>query len=59
MITEEIESKMEKNYDGMWRCLHCDHMYKHVESKHIVTDGYSCQERIKLKDHMKISHNIV
>ena len=48
-----IESKMvkEETCDGgfLWRCIECGHSSKrrdnirtHIESKHIVSDGFNC-----------------
>jgi len=46
-----IEAKMWKNMSGLWQCLECDHtcqqptnMRNHIESKHVVTNGYYCHQ---------------
>jgi len=46
-----IEAKMWKNTSGLWQCLDCDHtcqqptnMRNHIESKHVVTNGYYCHQ---------------
>jgi len=46
-----IEAKMWKNPSGLWQCTDCDHtsqqptnMRNHIEVKHVLTNGYYCQQ---------------
>ena len=47
-IDQEILSKMHKS-EGLWICISCNwssnnkqNVYKHVEAKHVTTNGYNC-----------------
>ena len=51
VVGSAIEAKMWKNGSGLWQCLDCNHtcqqptnMRNHIESKHVFTDGYYCQQ---------------
>ena len=69
-IETAIAEKMYKN-GGLWYCNDCDyktpnksHCYEHVEAKHIVHGGYTCQicgnhydRNEQLKEHILLKHN--
>jgi len=46
-----IDVKMWKNLEGYWQCTDCNHtsqqptnMRNHIESNHVLTNGYYCQQ---------------
>ena len=48
-VDAEIKAKMTKE-GRTWYCTDCDyssnhngHVYEHIESKHVIHDGYVCQ----------------
>ena len=48
-VSDQVKSKMMKS-DKVWQCTDCDYkstnkanVYKHVESKHVPPQYYSCE----------------
>ena len=72
MISSKMSHTVFEDGSKMWQCHECDYVQsrksdvtKHIERKHLDLQ-ISCpycsnvfKERIKLKEHMKISHNVV
>jgi len=69
-LDSQIDSMTFKQSDGAWCCLECGYSSKiktnlrmHVESKHIVSNGFNCPEcqlfcpnRQSLKNHIDRKH---